>query len=193
MTTLATHLPAAAHGTSRPSGGWLRGLLSGVTTGLLLAAVALAAAVVVVPRALGGTALTVLTGSMEPTIRPGDLVAIRPTPVEQLHVGDVITFQPRPGDPTLITHRIVRIQLGAATGTVVVTRGDANGADDPPIIPAQVKGKVVYHLPYAGRLTLLAGDHRRDIVVAVALGLFGYAAFQIGRPGPARRGRKEES
>ena len=36
---------------------------------------ALIAALLVVPRVSGGTSLTVLTGSMEPTFAPGDVVA----------------------------------------------------------------------------------------------------------------------
>src|SRR5690606_872464 len=55
-----------------------RAALRGATLVALVALLALAAAVAVVPRVMGGAALTVLTGSMEPTYAPGDMVVAVP-------------------------------------------------------------------------------------------------------------------
>jgi signal peptidase I len=60
---------------------------------LLGTVVAAAAALIVVPKATGSMPLTVLTGSMSPTYEPGSVVVVRPTPVEELRVGDAVTFQ----------------------------------------------------------------------------------------------------
>ena len=62
---------------------------------------------------------------MEPTYSPGDVVV--PVPQDRYNVGDVVTFQPIPGDPTLITHRVTRVLYGN-DGPRYITRGDANGA-----------------------------------------------------------------
>src|SRR5699024_11344011 len=61
----------------RRTGFW-RSALAGASSVLLVAVLALAVALAVVPRAMGGEALTVLTGSMEPTYAPGDVVVSGP-------------------------------------------------------------------------------------------------------------------
>lgn len=152
-----------------------RAALRGATLVALVALLALAAAVAVVPRVMGGAALTVLTGSMEPTYAPGDMVVA--VPQDNYDVGDVVTFQPVSDDPTLITHRIVGIRTGAETW--YVTRGDANGADDPPIRAEQVMGRVVYHVPYVGHVAHAVGPNRGLVVTAAACLLLGCGAYLV--------------
>ncbi|MCM3660800.1 signal peptidase I [Georgenia satyanarayanai] len=158
-----------------PTGTFWRAVLSGTTAVLLVALLLLAAAVAVVPRVLGGAALTVLTGSMEPTYSPGDMVVS--VPQDRYEVGDVVTFQPVAGDPTLITHRVVGLTLGAETA--YITRGDANGADDDPVSAEQVMGRVVYHVPYVGHLAGAVGPNRGVVVTAVACLLIGYGSYLV--------------
>lgn len=160
---------------------WLAGLTSVVTTTVLVVAVALAVALALVPRLLGGGALTVLTGSMEPTISAGDMVVVRPVEAGDVRIGDVVTYQPVSDDPTLITHRVVAKQVGSS-GTTFVTRGDANGADDAPIVADQIMGEVVYHVPYVGHLAVWVGGSREGIVVATGIALLAYAALMFLRP-----------
>ncbi|HLS25636.1 MAG TPA: signal peptidase I [Beutenbergiaceae bacterium] len=153
-----------------------RGAASGVMTLLLIAALLLALAVAVIPRLMGGAGLTVLSGSMEPTYSAGDMVVA--VPQETYRIGDVVTFQPTSGDPTLITHRIVGVRAGSE-GTEYITRGDANGADDPPIVAEQVMGRVLYHVPAVGHLAAAVGSHRHTLVVVIAAGLIGYGAYLV--------------
>ena len=170
--------------TNRAAGdSWFAGLRSALVTGLLLIVLALAVALAVVPKVLDGAALTVLTGSMEPTLSPGDVVVVRGVkdPAAQVQIGDVVAFQPVSNDPTLITHRVVA-KTFTSTGTQFVTRGDANGADDDPIEPAQVKGVMVYHVPWIGHVMLWLGDRRPIVVGALAVALLAYAGFMIFRP-----------
>lgn len=164
--------------TGARTGGFWRSTLAGASSVLLLAVLALAIALAVVPRVLGGEALTVLTGSMQPTYSPGDVVVS--VPQDSYAVGDVVTFQPVSGDPTLITHRIVAVQLGGPEGTSYVTRGDANGADDDPIKAEQVMGEVLYHVPYVGHLSLAAGEHRGALVGLLGAALVGYGLYALG-------------
>lgn len=115
---------------------------------------AIIAVTIVVPRVMGAVPLTILTGSMSPTIEPGDIVVVKPVPTSDLSIGSVITFQPESDDPDLVTHRVVSVSIDSEGSIAsLTTRGDANGADDDPIKPAQVKGKVVYTVPYVGYLT----------------------------------------
>lgn len=75
--------------------------------------------------------------------------------VSEVQIGDVVTFQPVSDDPALITHRVVGKSFGSS-GTLFITRGDANGADDEPIEPEQIMGKVRYSVPYVGHVAAWA-------------------------------------
>lgn len=152
----------------------------------LIALLVVAALVVAVPRLLGGTTLTVLTGSMQPAINPGDVVAVIPTAPADLSPGDVVTFQPNSGDPMLITHRIIAVQ-GTSTDPTFITRGDANSADDEEIFAEQVQGCVLYVIPYIGWVNNIVGPAAPMLVIAAAVALIiagGCAAFAPTRLRP---------
>lgn len=152
----------------------------------LIAAVVLAVAVI--PRVLGAVPLTVLTGSMTPTYRPGDIVIVQPVPAESLAIGDVVTFQPISDDPRLTTHRIVDIVSQNGTVISVITRGDANNVDDAPIIPEQIQGKVIYSVPLVGHLTTT-----RNAIMAG--GLFvggGFVLYTIREIIKSQKTKKQE-
>lgn len=69
---------------------------------------------------------TVTSGSMRPTISPGDVAVTQAVPVSSLKVGDVIVFYPPGVTAEPVMHRIVSLENG-----LIKTRGDANNADDP--------------------------------------------------------------
>lgn len=101
---------------------------------------------------LGHLVLVVLSGSMAPTFRAGDLIvdrAVTPAAAARLRPGQVITYRLRGG--LLVTHRIVAVREGPS----YQTRGDANATPDPlPVRPGQVVGVYGWRVPYAGRLVL---------------------------------------
>lgn len=150
---------------------------------VLVGVLALATAVVILPRATGSVPLTVLTGSMTPTIHPGDLVIVRPTPLEELHLGDIVTFQPVSGVATLVTHRIISISHDAQRQvTGLQTQGDANNVADNPLVPGQVMGRVWYTVPYIGRLT--NGRNTLLLLGAVGAALVVYAIGLVFKKDP---------
>jgi signal peptidase len=161
----------------------VRGVLEVLRWAVAALVLALVLALVVVPRALGGTALTVLSGSMEPGLSPGDVVAVRGVddPAATTQVGDVVAFQPTSDDPTLVTHRVVAKKF-TSDGTWFVTRGDANGADDDPIQAVQIKGVVMYSVPWIGYATLWAGNRTGLLAAVGGVALFAYGAFMVLRP-----------
>ena len=161
---------------------WLSGVLSALATFIVLAILAAAVALAVVPRLLDGAALTVLTGSMVPTYHPGDMVVVRGVhdAAREVRMGDVVSFQPEPNDPTLITHRVVGISF-TSDGTRFTTRGDANSANDDPLLPEQIKGRAVYHVPWVGHASLWLGNNRPIAVTSAAAGLLVYGAVMIFR------------
>ncbi len=82
------------------------------------------------PRTGRYRTLTVLSGSMNPTIPPGSVVFVAPIPLPDVHVGEVITYQaPLDGHP-VVTHRVVQVLQGGEQ-PVVRTKGDANAGPDP--------------------------------------------------------------
>ncbi len=108
----------------------------------------------------------VKSGSMEPAIRTGGIVVIRPEAVYR--VGDVVTFGADTKTQIPTTHRIVNIS-GTGASAVYTTKGDANDAPDPVDTRfADIRGKVVLTVPYAGYILDFA---RRPIGFFLLVGL----------------------
>lgn len=93
------------------------------------------------PTILGYSTAVVASGSMEPALSVDDLVLNHAQ--NSYAAGDIITF--RSGD-SLTTHRIADI-----TEAGYITRGDANNAVDPDVVPPDaVVGRVVGKIPHIG-------------------------------------------
>ena len=166
-----------------PRGFW-HTFLSVFLTFVLVTIIGLAVALQVIPRMLGGTSLTVLTGSMQPTINPGDVIAVRDADPDEIRVGDIVTFQPVSGDPTLITHRVVGKGISPTEGIFFTTQGDANSAPDDQIVAAQLQGVYMYRVPYLGYLLQLG----RDLgLIAVTAGVVLVVAALVLVLRPSRR------
>lgn len=92
--------------------------------------------------------MIVRSGSMEPTIRAGSIVFVRPT--NAYKVGDIITFGPWSTTNPPTTHRIVKIQQRDGVERYV-TQGDANNEPDMrEVAKSDVVGKVLLSVPYMG-------------------------------------------
>jgi signal peptidase len=148
---------------------------------VVVVVVSAALVTVVIPRLAGATPYDVRTGSMRPGMPPGTLVVVRPVDPADLDVGSVVTFLPRPDDPTLVTHRIVGQGVDTLGRPVYLTRGDANDAPDPGSIRAgQIVGERWYSVPYLGHLTALLSSRQRAVgVYVVAGGLLLYSAVMM--------------
>jgi signal peptidase I len=127
----------------------VRRTLSALWLSLALAVLAVVGLSHVAP-ALGYRLVVIAGPSMSPTIPLGAVVIERTISASEIVVGDVVTVQMPNG--VSITHRVVR--LGAARGeTYLETRGDANDAADPTVVPASaVTGVVAISLPLLGFL-----------------------------------------
>jgi signal peptidase len=155
--------------------------VSWATTAVVLVLLALAVVLAVIPALNGGKALTVLTGSMSPTIQPGDVAVVFPVEsFEEIELGDIVTFMPKPEDPTLVTHRAVSWGSSADGERILITRGDANGADDDPIKEKQVRAKVAYTVPWVGNVLQYGSDFGKPLLlVIVAIGLIVYCLYAM--------------
>ena len=139
-----TPTPALTH----PAWRYFTGVLTTATT-VLIVVVACVAIVVAAATHFSATkgqytvfghpVMVVLSGSMTPVIRTGDLVIDNPVTAagaSNLHVGQIISFRSAPGSSTIFTHRIVGVTTTGATVSYI-TKGDANNAPDADPRPAK--------------------------------------------------------
>ncbi len=93
--------------------------------------------------------LVVQSGSMEPAIKTGSVIAISPRNDYFKH--DVITFRRSNGLSEMpVTHRIVK-KTENEEGVFYIVKGDANvSPDNSKVFPDQIMGKVDFTVPYVG-------------------------------------------
>lgn len=84
----------------------------------------------------GKSLLVVVTGSMEPTIKAGELIII--SEEENYKKDDIVTYFDKDG--YLITHRIIKL-----SDNTFITKGDGNNIEDEENNINQIEGKVVMH------------------------------------------------
>lgn len=152
--------------------------LLAVTLGLVVAGAVVVA--IVLPRAVHGEAMTVLTGSMEPSIPTGSLALVRPVDPRTVQSGDVITYQVRAGEDVYVTHRVVSVDEEGGQ-TLFTLQGDANDVADEPILGDRIRGEVWFHVPHLGAVRdALHGRGGVTLVGTLLLGWFAWAQLSAG-------------
>lgn len=159
-------------------------LWEGLGAGLLAVILGIGVVAIAVPRLTGSVPLTVLTQSMEPRLPPGTMLVVRPLQQNQMgeiRVGDVISYQPYPNNPTLISHRVVATASRADGTFDFTTKGDANTLADPTVQQKQVRAKLWYSVPLLGWVNEAVNtDGHRSWIVPTAAGLlFAYAGYTV--------------
>lgn len=97
-------------------------------------------------------AAVVLTGSMEPTIKPGDIVVMTSPSRLTPQIGSIVEYQGRRFDGTPVagfTHRII----GGFPDTGFLMKGDANTSPDTqqPTMK-DILGVVMFTIPFVGKI-----------------------------------------
>jgi len=124
------------------------------------------------PRGLPGgiSFLTVLTGSMEPTLPINSLVILRATDPNTLEVGDIVTYL-RPNNTT-VTHRIIEV-IENYRGTQergFRLQGDNNTlADSEVVLGANVIGIIIYNNLFLGQVVVFIQQNIVLIVIYLVL------------------------
>lgn len=90
-----------------------------------------------VPSIFGRIPLIVLTESMDPEIKSGDLIICDEVDPKELNEGDVISFfDPDGNGSTIVTHRIIGVITDTKTGELSFrTKGDNNNIEDRLSVP----------------------------------------------------------
>jgi signal peptidase I len=136
------------------------------------------------PLALGDHPHTDLSGSMEPTIAPGDVVIDQEIRPSEAKVGDIVTFRDPEDEHKLLTHRVVKIRRHDSH-MWFTTQGDANNTKEHWRVDAGGQiGRVWYTVPWVGHIAVLA--HSRlgwILLVGIPLLLIaGEELLRIWRP-----------
>ena len=110
----------------------------------------------------------VLSGSMEPKIKTGSIILIRPVDANYIKVEDIISFKSAINNQTT-THRVIDIERNPEL--LFTTKGDANEVEDPiKVKGSQIIGKVVLTVPYLGYLAgLLQTRYGFLLIIAIPL------------------------
>jgi signal peptidase I len=183
---LTASLSAALQSVSHIVDGLLRrfpkaGIYRHIPTGLLAVMLfGLAVLLTPVSQLVGWEIFAVLSGSMEPTIKVGGIVAVHPVPADQLKVGDVITFVDQNRPDTFVTHRIVELSVNDGQATAK-TKGDANDTADAWSVPAnKAVGRVDLSLPYLGFLMIWLSSPLAKVAI-LGIAVLGLAVPSVGR------------
>lgn len=108
----------------------------------------------------------ILTGSMSPTIKPGSLIIVKEIDSNEIKEGDIITFK---GSSTsnLTTHRVVEV-IDKNNNIKFQTKGDANDVLDPMLVDeGLLVGKVIFDIPYIGKVMSFINQYRVIIVILI--------------------------
>ncbi len=114
---------------------------------------------------LGYTFFEIKTGSMSGTIEINDIIIVKLT--NDVHVDDIISFYSK---TDVITHRVINDE-----GDLLLTQGDANNKEDPPVDRNLVIGKVVKILPGFGIWLKVLSSWKVIACIMITLTLLGMA------------------
>jgi signal peptidase I len=167
---------------------WPRGIRSALRAGftfVLWAALGFGIgliALVTLPGVFGYRSLTVVSGSMEPTLRTGSVVIDEVISPLDARPGDIVTFQD-PLRPRELTHRLKRMRVEGDT-TYMVTLGDANDAPERWTVQTDGHiGRVVAHLPKLGYVRAALGTrYARLGVLGAVMALGAFLLVDMWRP-----------
>ncbi|SDY22441.1 signal peptidase, endoplasmic reticulum-type [Modestobacter sp. DSM 44400] len=144
----------------------------------------------VLPAAAGWRTSVVMSGSMAPTVQPGDVTLVRPVATADIEPGQILLVDDPDMPGQLRLHRLAAIEPGGLR-----LRGDANPQADSTLVqPAAVHGVGALRLPLLGAPVLWAAQHRFGPLVLTVLALAGLVALAVpsrapappGGPGPTR-------
>lgn len=97
------------------------------------------------PSVFGFRTFSIITSSMEPKLKIGDVILIKEQKTSSYKVGDIITFKGMSGDLSgkIVTHEIVGVTKESGR-KIFYTKGIKNISNDPAVYEEQVLGKYIY-------------------------------------------------
>lgn len=128
---------------------------TGITAVIVLAAVGGGYLILLQETGVRQPLLAIPTGSMVPTIEPGDLVVIQATTPAQVHVGEIVAYRTTCFAVSPVVHRVIAERITASGTYIFTTKGDHNPSPDPcPVPGSAIVGKVIAIIPAVGYFIL---------------------------------------
>jgi signal peptidase len=103
---------------------------------------------------LGFTPTIIASGSMIPTLDPGDIAIIISVSPQTIRIGDIIQYQTT---DMMVIHRVTDTYRAGGTRWFI-TKGDANTEPDEPVNQNQVIGKSIFTIPQLGWVSVALKD-----------------------------------
>ena len=120
------------------------------------------------PSFFGIKTFVIVSESMEPNIMPGDAIFVKSVNVDELNIGDVISFK---DDGFTNTHRIVNI-VSEGNEIKYRTKGDNNSKNDRKLVSSDdVEGKYIFRIKGFGSF-MEAIKNKTTLVVLLILLIF---------------------
>ncbi len=143
---------------------------------------------------IGGTfPLIVLTDSMQPEIKSGDLIICHVTDAEEIEVNDIISFfDPEGNGTSIVTHRVVEI-LQENGEIFFRTRGDNNNTDDKELVPeGNLVGVYKTRIAGVGHVAMFM-QSTTGLIVCVVLPILLLVGYDIIRRRIYEKNRNEDT
>ena len=143
--------------------------LRNVITCFIVMCVLLLAILLIGVRLIGYTPYAILSESMTPAYKVGDLVYVKQAKTENIQPGDVVTFV-ADENLTVVTHRLVE---NNPQNESMITKGDANDSVDVnPVLYENVIGVVVFSISKLGYISYYIGSSSgKYMIFAVICGI----------------------
>lgn len=164
----------------------MRKLLSLLSDLIIVALLLIVGAVLALKFVSHAEMRAVLTGSMEPELPVGSLLIILPAPYDEIQIGDDITFV-RDQNLTLVTHRVIEKDDESQT---ITTQGIANNVPDSPTRYANVVGKVVFDIPYAGYFVIWTSELKGRVICGIIIVALVAFSFLFSGDGKQKQDKK---
>lgn len=140
-----------------------------------------------IPKIGGIFPMIVLTDSMYPEIKSGDLIICKS--VSEYNKGDIVTYSEK-GSTSTVTHRIIRGQAGK-DGFEWVTKGDANNIEDKPIKPERILGVYKFRIRGLGKVIMFI-QSTKGIIICIVLPILILSVAEIIRKDREKKALQEK-
>ncbi len=146
-----------------------------------------------VPSVGGYLPMIVLTDSMYPEIKSGDLIICHTMEAKDVKEGDIISFfDPEGNGTSVVTHRVSSVQEENGVYSFR-TKGDANNSEDSSPVPAEnLVGVYRTRIPGAGNVAMFM-QTTPGLMVCVLLPLILLICYDIVRRRIYEKSRKEDT
>lgn len=128
------------------------------------------------PSAFGFRTYSIITKSMEPVLKKGDVILVQERNTSSYKVGDIITFKGTNGDlkGKIVTHEIVGIKLENGKN-IFYTKGIQNISEDPAVYEDEILGKYIYKFKFFSLIERIM-DTKIGFILIIIIPL-GYIYF----------------